>query len=106
MRARFGPNASMSRNCSVSVPGGPTDCQVAPRSVVRRTVPALPLAQATFALTAESPRRLAVEPVGVSCQENVCDDDWPAFGFLGLGGGFAPKAIPATASAPTSEATS
>ena len=49
------------------MPGGPTDCQVAPRSVVRRTVPRLPLAQATFSLTAESPRRLAVEPVGVTC---------------------------------------
>ena len=58
----------MSRNCSDSVPGGPTDCQVAPRSTVRRTVPPLPLDQAVLALTAESPRSEAVEPVGVSCQ--------------------------------------
>src|SRR3954449_939012 len=94
IRALLGPNASMSRNWSVSVPGGPTDCQVAPRSVVRRTVPTLPLAQATFALTAESPRRLAVEPVGVSCQAN---GPWE-LGLAGLMGliGFAPRATPVT----------
>src|SRR5262245_35630569 len=61
----------MSRNCSVAVPGGPTDDQVEPLFTVRNTVPALPLAQAVLWSTAESPRRRAVEPVGVSCQERV-----------------------------------
>ena len=61
-------NASMSRNWSAEVPGGPTDCQVAPLSVVRSTVPTLPLAHAALSLTAESPRSRAVEPVGVSSQ--------------------------------------
>ena len=58
------------------MPGGPTYCQVAPRSVVRSTTPPSlsPLAQTTLALTAEIPRRLAVDPVGVSCQEKACAD--------------------------------
>ena len=66
--AWFASKASMSRNCRVAVPGGPTLCQVAPRSVVRRTVPRLPLAHAVVELTAERPRSLADEPVGVLCQ--------------------------------------
>src|SRR5262245_27920794 len=61
----------MSRNCSVAVPGGPTDDQVEPLVTVRSTVPALPLAQAVLWSSAERPRRRAVEPVGVSCQERV-----------------------------------
>jgi hypothetical protein len=60
--------ASMSRNCNAEVPGGGTFCHVAPRSTVRSTVPRLPLAHATSALTAERPRNPAVEPVGVSRQ--------------------------------------
>jgi hypothetical protein len=69
MTAWSASNASMSRNCSALVPGGPTCCHVAPPSIVLRTVPRLPLAHATFALTADRPRRRAVEPVGVSCHE-------------------------------------
>ena len=61
--------ASMSRNCSASVPGGPTEAQVAPPSVVRRTVPAVPLTQATLRLTADSPRNRCTLPVAVSCHE-------------------------------------
>ena len=40
-----------------------------PPFVVRRTVPTLPLAQTTRSLTTDSPRSLAVEPVGLSSQE-------------------------------------
>src|SRR4029450_3280331 len=64
--------SSMSRNCRPSAPGGPTDCQVAPLSVVRSTLPASaapapcqPLAHAALSLTAETPRNLAVASVGV-----------------------------------------
>jgi hypothetical protein len=61
----------MSRNSKADVPGGPTDCHVRPASVVRTTVPSVPLAHAVVALTAESPRNWAAEPVGVRCQEYV-----------------------------------
>src|SRR5215211_5835485 len=59
MTAVLASKASMSRNCSVAVPGGPTFCQVAPAFVVRRTVPRLPLAQTTSSLTAARPIRSA-----------------------------------------------
>ena len=68
MTAVSASKASMSRNCKVAVPGGPTLCHVAPPSTVRRTVPPLPLAQTTDELTTDSPRSRALEPVGVSCQ--------------------------------------
>src|SRR5262245_6989669 len=106
--ARFAPKAWMSRNWSVEVPGGPTDCQVAPRSVVRKTVPALPLAQATFLLTAESPRRLAVDPVVTLCHAYAWWP-WPCPGplpCLGFGGGLDANATLTSASAPISEPTS
>ena len=70
-------NASMSRNWRPSAPGGPTDCQEAPRFVVLNTLPARaapvpcqPLTHAVCSLTAEAPRNLAVASVGVgvSCQ--------------------------------------
>ena len=55
----------MSRNWSASVPGGPMDCQVAPLFVVRRTVPALPLAHAKAGVLHGHQRRsvAAVDPV-------------------------------------------
>src|SRR5205823_3331024 len=71
MTAWSASNASMSRNWRVEGPGGDTFCQVAPPSTVRSTVPRLPLVQATFALIAETPRKLALVPVGVRCQEYV-----------------------------------
>jgi hypothetical protein len=66
--AVFLSNASTSRNKNPAVPGGPTNPHVAPRSVVRRIAPASLPTQATRSLTAERPRELAIEPVGVSCQ--------------------------------------
>src|SRR4051812_45732032 len=59
--------ASMSRNCRVDVSGGPTDVHEAPPSVVRSTVPSVPLTHATLWLTADSPRNRALLPVGDSC---------------------------------------
>ena len=61
-------NASMSRNCSVSVPGGPTELQLAPLSVVRRTVPVVPLTHAVDASMTDRPRNRSCEPVGVFFQ--------------------------------------
>ena len=52
--------------------GRPDDCHVFPLSVVRSTTPSVavyPLTQAAFSLTAESPRKCAVVPVGVTCHE-------------------------------------
>jgi hypothetical protein len=57
----------MSRNWRSDVPGGPTQDHVTPLSAVRKTVPSDPLTQATLRLTAESPRKWAVLPVGVAC---------------------------------------
>ena len=63
-------NASMSRNCSVSVPSpsGLTSSHVAPPSVVRSTVPFVPLTQATCDDTGARPRKRSVVPVGVRVQ--------------------------------------
>src|SRR5690606_7743568 len=47
---------------SSPAPGTFIACQVAPPSTVRNTVPARPLAQATFASTAEMPRRRTSTP--------------------------------------------
>ena len=53
--------AWMPRKSSFSAPGGVVQgCQVVPPSVVRRTVPAVPLAQATWGERAWIPRKLAV----------------------------------------------
>ena len=56
----------MSRNCRAAVSGGPTDAHEAPPSVVRSTVPPVPLTHATLRLTADRPRKRASLPVGVS----------------------------------------
>ena len=64
-------NASMSRNACASASGGATFSQVAPPSSVRSTVPPLPLTHATSALTAETPRRPEVVPVGRSSQAKL-----------------------------------
>src|SRR5204862_133543 len=54
-------------------PGGETLRQLCPPSVVRSTVPRLPLTQATLRLTADRPRkRAAVVPVGCTCQTGPC----------------------------------
>ena len=52
--------ARMPRKSRVSAPGTLAAVQVAPPSVVRRKVPAVPLAQTTWASTAEMPRSPAV----------------------------------------------
>jgi hypothetical protein len=61
-------NASMSRNCSAAVPGGPTELQLVPPSVVRRTVPVVPLTHAVWASMADRPRNRSLVPVGVRFQ--------------------------------------
>ena len=53
----------MSRKSSDAVSGGDTRAQVTPPSVVRTTVPLVPLAHATVALTALTPRNRSVVPV-------------------------------------------
>src|SRR3954471_4778510 len=58
----------MSRKSRPDEPGTVRDSQVAPPSVVRSTVPADPLAQATAALTTLIPRSLAVVPLDCSVQ--------------------------------------
>ena len=61
--------ASMSRKSRRSAPSTGTVCQRRPPSSVRRTVPAAPLAQATLALTALTPRSRAITPLR-------CDAQW------------------------------
>ena len=54
----------MSRKSSLRGVRDRSPCfQVSPPSVVRRTVPAVPLAQTTLSLTALTPRRRALTPV-------------------------------------------
>jgi hypothetical protein len=60
--------ASMSRKSSVSAPATGRGLQVRPPSVVRRIVPFAPLAQATSADTALTPRSRAVTPEVCGCQ--------------------------------------
>ena len=62
------------------------------------------LAQTTLALTAEIPRRLAVEPLATSCQAYVMVV--PARCRASASAGLRRKATLTSASAPTSEATS
>src|SRR5437763_16754655 len=72
--ACLAPNASMSRNWRPAEFGGVTSCQVAPRFVVRMTLPSTepsaltgyPLTQAVFELTPESPRQWFMAPVAVA----------------------------------------
>ncbi len=59
----------MSRNWRSAAPGGETFRQLAPPSVVRSTVPAVPATHAVLLLTAESPRnRTSAAPLSLSSQ--------------------------------------
>jgi hypothetical protein len=66
--ARRASNASMSRNSRSAAPGGETFRQLAPPSVVRRTVPSAPATQAVSRLTADSPRKRTSLPLSLSAQ--------------------------------------
>src|SRR3974390_2760170 len=61
-QAVFPFNAQTARKSRDSAPGTWAACQVDPPSAVRRNVPAVPLAQTVWALTALTPRRDAEEP--------------------------------------------
>ncbi len=61
--------ASTSRKSSASASGTGRRCQLRPPSVVRSTVPSAPLAHATSAETALTPRSRTVTPLG-------CDSHW------------------------------
>jgi hypothetical protein len=67
-----------SRKSSESLPGGGViRVHRRPPSVVRSTVPALPLAHATPSFTALTPRRLAVLPLGCN-RHGACAVTGPA----------------------------
>jgi hypothetical protein len=66
--------AWMSRRSILSASGTCIACQCAP-SIVRSTVPLVPLAQATVSLTTERPRSSALVPLDWACQ------DWAAAGL-------------------------
>src|SRR6185295_8943161 len=68
MEATRSLNASTSRKSSASASGTAMRCQCCPPSVVRSTVPFAPLAHATCAETALTPRRRALTPLVCRCQ--------------------------------------